>query len=117
MRKIHLFIMIPIIFLYGCGSKYEIHPHELSIAYVGKPYSQILTISGGKVIDKNFILETNFPEDMGFTIQPVNDTDGYNTFKIEGTPKYYGNYRISVYANFFGGGASEINKTYLLTVQ
>ncbi len=117
MRKIHLFIMIPIIFLYGCGSKYEIHPHELSIAYVGKPYSQILTISGGKVIDKNFILETNFPEDMGFTIQPINDLDGYNIIEVKGVPKYSGEYTIKIKADFFGGGGAEINKTYLLTVQ
>lgn len=112
MRKIHLFIILSVIFLYGCGRKYEINPHELPTAYAGKPYSQTLTISGGKVIDKNVILETSFPKDMGLKIQPVNDLDGYNIFKIEGTPKYNGNYRINVYANFFGGGAAEINKTY-----
>ncbi|AOA58903.1 hypothetical protein [Acinetobacter larvae] len=117
MRKIYLFTIIFSIFLYGCGRKYEIHPLELPNAYTGKSYSQTVTISGGKVIDKNFILKTNFPEDMGLKIQTVNDLDGYNVFKIEGIPKYKGNYIVTVYAEFFGGGNNEIKKTYKFTVE
>ena len=40
--------------LCGCSKDYNIEPHELPVGYVGKPYSQFIKITGGKVSEQHF---------------------------------------------------------------
>lgn len=101
----------------GCGEKPQITPDKLSNAYTGKPYQQTIKISGGKIIDKDQPLKTNIPEDLGITVQPANDLDGYNIIEIKGTPKYKGTFTIHFWGGFYGGGDAEINKTYTFKVE
>ncbi|WP_374251932.1 hypothetical protein [Acinetobacter brisouii] len=103
--------------LTGCGKKYTITPDTLPVAYVNQEYKQTIKISGGKVVDQYARLETNMPKNLGVTVQPVNDLDGYNIIEIKGIPKYRGEYIITIKADFFGGGGAEVNKTYNLIVQ
>ena len=108
-------IMIPILLsLFGCGKEYKIEPTELPVAHIGKPYNQILKISGGRVIDQHFEVTTNFPDEMQIIIRPIDSTqaDAYNNIEIKGTPKYKGKYKINIHADFYGGGSNEIKKTY-----
>ena len=88
-----------------------------SISACGKKYQQTIKISGGKVVDQYAKLETNIPKELGITIQPVNDLDGYNIIEVKGIPKYSGEYTITIKADFFGGGGAKINKTYNLKVE
>ncbi|MEE7696047.1 hypothetical protein V3N04_14080 [Acinetobacter baumannii] len=60
------------------GKKYKISPESLPVAHINQEYQQIIKISGGKVIDKYAELETNIPENLGITVKPVDDLDGYN---------------------------------------
>ncbi|MCG9480283.1 hypothetical protein MCL30_00530 [Acinetobacter pittii] len=112
-----IFIFSTIFILTGCGKKYTITPEELPVAHVNQEYQQIIKISGGKVVDQYAKLETNIPENLGVTVKPVNELDGYNIIEIKGTPKYTGKYTINIKADFFGGGNAEINKNYTFTVQ
>ncbi|MDC4310402.1 hypothetical protein NQ650_15665 [Acinetobacter baumannii] len=100
----------------GCGEKYTIQPNELSIAHVNKSYSQNIKITGGKVVDKYFEIDTDMPDDLGLKIQPNNDTSGFNDFSIKGTPKYKGEYTINISTGFYGGGSDELNKKYKLII-
>ncbi|MDR7015471.1 hypothetical protein [Acinetobacter sp. 3657] len=116
--KIKLIVIFSILLiLVGCGKKYTITPDSLPVASVNQEYKQTIKISGGKVVDQYASLETNIPKELGIIIQPVNELDGYNIIEIKGTPKYSGEYTITIKADFFGGGGAEINKTYTLTVQ
>lgn len=114
--KLILFFSIFLI-LTACGKKYTITPESLAEAHVNQAYHQVIHISGGKVIDKDNPLSTDIPENLGITVQPVNDLDGYNVIEIKGTPKYKGIFKIHVLAGFYGGGSAEINKEYTLTVE
>jgi len=100
----------------GCGEKYTIQPNELSIAHVNKSYSQNIKITGGKVVDKYFEIDTDMPDDLGLKIQPNNDTSGFNDFSIKGIPKYKGEYTINISTGFYGGGSDELNKKYKLII-
>ena len=116
--KHKLIIIFSIIFvLIGCGKKYKISPESLPVAHINQEYQQIIKISGGKVIDKYAELETNIPENLGVTVKPVDDLDGYNVIQIKGVPKYKGKYTIHIRADFYAGGDAEIDKTYNFIVQ
>jgi len=117
MKEGIFYVLIFINILVGCSKGYKIEPNELLNARVGQPYQQSLIISGGKVIDKDNLSSTEIPENLGITVQPVNDLDGYNIIEIKGTPKYKGIFKIHVLAGFYGGGRAEINKEYTLTVE
>ncbi|ODL91702.1 hypothetical protein AXH23_14345 [Acinetobacter pittii] len=112
-----IFIFSIIFILTGCGKKYTITPEDLPVAHINQEYQQIIKISGGKVIDKYAELETNIPEDLGITVKPVDDLDGYNVIQIKGTPKNKGKYTIHIRADFYAGGDAEIDKTYSFIVQ
>lgn len=112
-----IFIFSIIFILTGCGKKYTIIPEDLPAAHINQEYQQIIKISGGKVIDKYAELETNTAEDLGVTVKPVDDLDGYNVIQIKGTPKHKGEYRIHIRADFYAGGDAEIDKTYSFIVQ
>jgi len=114
-RLVLIFSMLLI--LTGCGNKYTITPDSLPKAHINQEYKQTIKISGGKVVDQYASLETNIPKELGITIQPVNDLDGYNILEIKGTPKYKGEYAITIKADFFGGGGANINKAYMLKVE
>lgn len=101
----------------GCGKKYTITPDSLPVAHVNQEYKQSIKISGGKVSDTSSPLKTDIPENLGITIQPANDLDGYNIIEVKGTPKYKGTFTIHIWAGFYGGGSNEINKTYNFTVK
>ncbi|RSO36893.1 hypothetical protein [Acinetobacter lactucae] len=112
-----IFIFSIIFILTGCGKKYKITPEELPVAHINQEYQQIIKISGGKVVDQYAELETNIPEDLGITVKPVDELDGYNVIQIKGTLKYKGQYTIHIRTDFFGGGDAEIDKTYSFIVQ
>ncbi|MFW1893661.1 hypothetical protein BFR91_12465 [Acinetobacter pittii] len=101
----------------GCSRDYNIEPHELPVAYVGKPYSQSIKITGGKVSKQHFELNTNIPENQEVKITTVDDIDGYNHIKIYGIPKHKGNYEIVINAYFYGRGDDKLNKTYEFVVK
>ena len=103
----------------SCSKQYDIQPNEIPKAHVGQAYNQILNITGGRVIPYSFEVTTNMPEAMNISIQPLNknEVDAYNNLKIEGIPKYKGNYTIRVYANFYSGGSGELDKTYQFKVE
>ncbi|HCA5722798.1 TPA: hypothetical protein MW319_001729 [Acinetobacter baumannii] len=116
--KIKLIAIFSILLiLTGCGKKYKITPDSLPIAHVNQEYKQTIEISGGKVVDQYAELNTNIPKDFGITVQPDNDSNGYNILVVKGTPKYSGEYLITIRADFFGGGGAEIKKTYTLKVE
>jgi len=116
--KSKLIIIFSILFiLTGCGKKFTITPDRLPIAQVNQEYKQIIKISGGKVVDKDRPLNTDIPENLGITIQPANDLDGYNIIEIKGTPQYKGTFTIHILAGFYAGGGGKIDKTYTLIVQ
>ncbi|PTV49542.1 hypothetical protein [Acinetobacter seifertii] len=116
--KIKLIAIFSILLmLTGCGKKYTITPDSLPIAHVNQEYKQTIEISGGKVVDHYAKLETNIPKELGITVQPANDLDGYNVIEVKGTPKYKGIFTIHIWAGFYAGGNNEINKTYNFTVQ
>ncbi len=118
LMKIKLIAIFSILLiLTGCGKKYTITPDELPVAHVNQKYYQVIHISGGKVVDKDQPLNTNIPEDLGITVQPANDRDGYNIVEVKGTPKYKGTFTIHIWVGFYAGGGNEINKTYIFTVQ
>ncbi|KHN66395.1 hypothetical protein AV645_02080 [Acinetobacter calcoaceticus] len=106
-----------LLILTGCGKKYTITPDELPVAHVNQKYYQVIHILGGKVVDTDQPLNTNIPEDLGITVKPANDLDGYNIIEVKGTPKYKGTFTIHIWAGFYAGGSNEINKTYTFTVQ
>ncbi|MDC4656652.1 hypothetical protein NQ805_17560 [Acinetobacter baumannii] len=106
-----------LLILTGCGKKYKIIPDSLPIAHVNQEYKQTIEISGGKVVDHYAKLETNIPEDLGVTVQPANNLDGYNIIEVKRTPKYKGIFTIHIWVGFYGGGSNEINKTYNFTVK
>ncbi|CAI3107855.1 hypothetical protein MWMV18_MWMV18_02564 [Acinetobacter calcoaceticus] len=99
------------------GKNTLVSPDVLPTAYVNQEYRQLIQISGGKVVDKDQPLNTNIPEDLGITVKPANDLDGYNIIEVKGTPKYKGTFTIHIWAGFYAGGSNEINKTYTFTVQ
>lgn len=116
--KINLVFIISIfLLLNGCGKKYIIIPDSLPVAHINQAYQQTIKISGGKIIDKDQPLKTNIPEDLGITIQPANEIDGYNIIEIKGTPKYRGTFTIHIWGGFYGGGNAEINKKYTFKVE
>ncbi|HCJ6511982.1 TPA: hypothetical protein NU718_003611 [Acinetobacter baumannii] len=116
--KIKLIAIFSILLmLTGCGKKYTITPDELPVAQVNQKYYQVIHIEGGKVIDKDQPLNTNIPEDLGVTVQPANNLDGYNIIEVKGTPQYKGTFTIHIWAGFYGGGSNEINKIYNFAVQ
>lgn len=106
-----------LLILAGCGKKYSITPESLPIAHINKEYQQTIKIFGGKIIDKDQPLKTNIPEDLGITIQPANNIDGYNIIEIKGIPKYRGTFTIHIWGGFYGGGDAEINKKYTFKVE
>lgn len=117
MKNKLVFIFSVLLMLTGCGKKYKITPDVLPIARVNQQYTQIINISGGKVVDDGVLLDANIPKELGISIQPVNDRDGYNIIKIHGTPKYKGTFTIHIQAGFYAGGGNKINKIYTFTVQ
>lgn len=117
MKGKFVFIFFILLVLTGCGKKYIIVPDSLPIAHINQKYQQTIKISGGKIIDKDQPLKTTIPEDLGITVQPANDLDGYNIIEIKGTPKYKGTFTIDIWGRFYGGGAAEIKKTYTFKVE
>ncbi|MBJ8434971.1 hypothetical protein [Acinetobacter pittii] len=116
--KIKLIAIFSILLiLTGCGKKYTITPDSLPIAHVNQEYKQTIEISGGKVVDHYAKLETNIPKELGITVQPTNDLEGYNVIEVKGTPKYKGTFTIHIWVGFYAGGGNEIDKTYAFTVQ
>ena len=103
-------ISIPI---YNC----ENHLINCLQSVVNQEYKKIVRISGGKVIDHYAKLETNIPEDLGVTVQPVDELDCYNIIEIKGSPKYKGEFKIHIWAGFYAGGDAEIDKTYTFKVE
>ncbi|MFV5440883.1 hypothetical protein [Acinetobacter oleivorans] len=103
--------------LCGCSKDYNIEPNKLPIAHIGKEYNQTLKITGGKVSEQHFELNSNIPENQGVKITPVDDIDGYNYIKIEGIPKYKGRYKIVMNAYFYGRGDDKLTKTYEFVVK
>ncbi|WP_262448335.1 hypothetical protein [Acinetobacter pittii] len=114
---IYSIIFSILLILTGCGKKYTITPDSLPIAHVNQEYRQLIQISGGKVSDTSLPLKTDIPEDLGITVQPANDRDGYNIIEVKGIPKYKGTFTIHIWVGFYAGGNNEINKTYNFTIQ
>ncbi|MFI8145495.1 hypothetical protein [Acinetobacter sp. ABJ_C5_2] len=110
-------ILSILLILTGCGKKYTITPDLLPTAHVNQEYKQTIEISGGKVSDTSSPLKTDIPENLGITIQPANDLNGYNIIEVKGIPKHKGTFTIHIWAGFYAGGNNEINKTYNFTVQ
>ncbi|EPF74392.1 hypothetical protein GCM10025882_40280 [Acinetobacter gyllenbergii] len=104
--------------LMGCSRNYQVQPSELPIAHMNKNYSQDITITGGRVIERSFEIKTNFPSDMGVEVKPINTNDisAYNKLRVEGVPKYKGAYDISISVGFYGAGDDELSKTYKFVV-
>ena len=116
--KIKLIFIFSILLIFtGCGKKYSITPDRLPTAYVNQEYEQTIKISGGKVVDQYASLKTIIPKELGITIQPIIDLDGYNILEIKGTPKYKGGYTLMIKAEFFGGTGANINKTYTFKIE
>lgn len=116
--KIKLIAIFSILLiLTGCGKKYKITPDSLPMAHVNQEYKQTIEISGGKVSDTSSPLKKDIPENLGITVQPANDLDGYNIIEVKGTPKYKGVFTIHIWAGFYAGGGNEIKKNYTFTVQ
>ena len=115
--KHRLIFFLHYFYTYRLWEKYKISPESLPVAHINQEYQQIIKISGGKVIDKYAELETNIPENLGITVKPVDDLDGYNVIQIKGVPKYKGKYTIHIRADFYAGGDAEIDKTYSFIVQ
>ncbi|WP_336032217.1 hypothetical protein [Acinetobacter pittii] len=97
-------------------SNYDVQPKELAVAHINEAYSQNIKISGGKVVDKYFEIDTDMPDDLGLKIQPNNDTSGFNNFSIKGIPKHKGEYIINISTGFYGRGSDELNKKYKLII-
>ncbi|HCA4900331.1 hypothetical protein ACT4YX_10630 [Acinetobacter baumannii] len=114
---IYSIIFSILLVLTGCGKKYTITPDSLPIAHVNQEYKQTIKISGGKVSDTSSPLKTDIPENLGITIQPDNDLDGYNIIEVKGIPKYEGIFTIHIWADFYAGGGKEIKKIYTLKVE
>ncbi|CAI3107840.1 hypothetical protein MWMV18_MWMV18_02563 [Acinetobacter calcoaceticus] len=114
---IYSIIFSILLILTGCVKKYTITPDSLPIAHVNQEYKQTIEISGGKVVDQYAELNTNIPKDFGITVQPDNDSNGYNIIEVKGTPKYEGIFTIHILAGFYAGGGKEIEKTYTLKVE
>ncbi|MEF0102311.1 hypothetical protein [Acinetobacter baumannii] len=114
---IYTIIFLILLVLTGCGKKYTITPDSLPIAHVNQEYKQTIKISGGKVSDTSSPLKTDIPENLGITIQPDNDLDGYNIIEVKGIPKYEGIFTIHIWADFYAGGGKEIKKIYTLKVE
>jgi hypothetical protein len=117
MKSKLVFIFSILLILTACGNKYSITPDNLPLAHINQAYQQTIKVSGGKIIDKNQPLKTNIPENLGITIQPANDIDGYNIIEIKGTPKYSGTFTIHILGGFYGGGDAKINKKYTFKVE
>ncbi|EPF79761.1 hypothetical protein [Acinetobacter rudis] len=117
MKKYLIVILFFILCISGCGKKYTITPDVLPVAHVNQEYRQLVHISGGKVIDKYAELTTDIPEDLGVTVEPENDLSRYNIIEIKGKPKYKGTFFIKIWAGFYAGGNSEIDKTYIFKVE
>ncbi|MGK8801586.1 hypothetical protein [Acinetobacter seifertii] len=116
--KIKLIAIFSILLIIaGCGKEYTIIPYSLPIAHVNQEYKQTIEISGGKFVDHYAKLETNIPKELGITLQPANDLDGYNVIEVKGTPKYKGIFTIHIWVVFYAGGDNKIDKTYAFTVQ
>ncbi|MCE6410861.1 hypothetical protein ABTN05_13740 [Acinetobacter baumannii] len=111
-----LYILLAMI-LNGC-SNYDIQSKELAVAHVNEAYSQNIKISGGKVVDEYFEIDTNMPDDIGLKIQPNNNTNtsGFNDFSIKGVPKYKGEYTTNISTGFYSNGSDELNKKYKLII-
>ncbi|EJB8412603.1 hypothetical protein MW335_002851 [Acinetobacter baumannii] len=106
-----------LLILTACGKKYTITPDVLPTAHVSQEYRQLIQISGGKVVDKEAELTTDIPDDLGITVKPENDLSRYNIIEIKGKPKYKGTFSIKIWAGFYGGGSSVIEKNYTLKVE
>lgn len=117
MKSKLVFIFLILLIFTGCGKKYKITPDSLPIAHVNQKYTQVIKISGGKVVDDGVLLNENFPKELGIDIQPVNDRDGYNIIEIKGIPKYKGTFIIHIQAGFYAGGGNRIDKIYKLEVR
>ncbi|RSF38999.1 hypothetical protein EGU01_16225 [Acinetobacter baumannii] len=109
-----LYILLAII-LNGC-SNYDIQSKELAVAHVNEVYSQNIKISGGKVVDEYFEIDTNMLDDIELKIQPNNNTSGFNDFSIKGVPKYKGEYTTNISTGFYSNGSDELNKKYKLII-
>lgn len=114
---IYSIIFLILLVLTSCGKKYTITPDSLPIAHVNQEYRQLIQISGGKVSDTSSPLKTDVPENLGITILPANDRDGYNIIEVKGISKYEGIFTIHIGAGFYAGGGKEIKKTYTLKVE
>ncbi|EPF79762.1 hypothetical protein [Acinetobacter rudis] len=117
MKKYFIVILFFILCISGCGKKYTITPDVLPVAQVNQEYRQLIHISGGKVVDRDAQLTTDIPAGLGITVEPENDLSRYNIIEIKGKPKYKGTFFIKIWAGFYAGGDSRIDKTYIFKVE
>lgn len=73
--------LLIVLSLYGCtGKDYPVEPNQIPAGTVGKLYNQKIDVSGGVVIPYTVQMTTDFKEDMGVVVKPINQdvSDVYN---------------------------------------
>lgn len=103
--------------LIGCN-KMEITPETIKSGKKGVYYKEVVNISGGRVRSATVVIDTDFPEGMNLNIHPDGDlASPYNSFSIEGTPKYSGYFSITISGDTYrGSGGGEFEKKYELKI-
>jgi len=118
MNKSFIFLFLTIL-LSGCGKKdYPVEPNQVPAGTVGKLYNQKIDVSGGVVIPYTVQITTDFKEDMGVVVKPINQdvSDAYNHLVIYGVPKYSGDFKIKISGGIYGSGDGKFTKEYTYKV-
>ena len=127
MKKIFTFLILLLVFiLIGCRSTIKYIPDEnyLPDAYKNKPYHELISINGGKVIDSLFWFEIT-PLNSGLTVEPDEEEKHgevyttYNRVKIQGIPKVSGDIKLKIGGGTFGTNfpGVDFEKNYIIKVK
>lgn len=107
-----IFYILSIMILMGCN-RMEITPETINSEKKYGYYNEVVNISGGRVRSATVVIDTDFPEDMNLNIHPVGDlASPYNSFSIQGKPKYSGHFSITISGDTYrgSGGGGEFEK-------
>lgn len=111
--------LLIVLSLYGCtGKDYPVEPNHIPTGIVGRLYNQKIDVSEGVVIPYTVQITTDFKEDMGVVVKPINQdvSDAYNHLVIYGVPKYSGDFKIKISGGIYDSGDGKFTKEYTYKV-
>lgn len=99
----------------SCKTKVSFLPDELPNAVIGKPYSAMISISGGPMPDESNLDYEITPENSGLKIKPVKE-GWYNDIELYGIPNIQGEIKVNLVGGVYGYPSAHFNKIFIVKV-